>query len=362
MRVSFYKADLLDALKLVSRSVATKSMTPVLSGIYLNAASTRLELQSFDNTTNTIARIPANVEVEGRTVVGGKQFAAIMARQPDDTVTLETVDNQLAITSGASKFELMTYAAEDFPTAKRIEGQRISIKASLLKELIAKTAYAVADKNESREIFKGIYLEIGGGQIKATATNTHRIAHFKVPFDVEGNVSAIVPAETLKNLRVVLPDDETEVRLTFGARQVAIQFGDYYLSTRLMEGTYPPYEKVIPADSEFTAEVNRREFKSTLDRIGLIASGNEYNTVVLTFAENELEVSAHDEKSSGREPLEIVGGSDLAIAFNQSYLMDYLNSTTAETLQFKLKGKYEPILCQETGNDNYLYVVTPVRT
>ena len=364
MKFSFYKSDMLDALKLVARSVAVKPSTPILAGIYLKAEGSMLEMQSNDFTTGTIARIPVNVEVPGETVVIGKKFHEIMTRQPDDTVTAELIDNQLEIRSGAAKFELLTYDKDDFPKVESPEGQSLKIKPSILKEAITKTAFAVG-KDDTRPIFKGIYFEIGGGEFKATATNTHRLAHFKAAMPTSGEATAIIPAEPLKNLAMILPsDDEALVAVTLNRKYAAFVVDNYLMRIRLPEGVYPPYEKVIPKSVDFTAKVNRLELKGALERMGLIAKDTEYNNVRLMIERGTLTLSAQADgaKSAAEEYVGIEGGEPLDISFNIAYLTDYVNRADGNVLTISFNDKYSPSLWQIEDNENYLYVATPVRT
>lgn len=365
MKFSFYKSDMLDALKLVARSVAVKPTTPILAGIYLKAEGSTLEMQSNDFATGTIARIPVNIEVPGEVVIPGKKFHEIIARQPDDTVTAELIDNQLVIRSGAAKFALpLLDNAEDFPTVQKPEGKSLAIKANLLKEIITKTAFAVA-KDDTRPIFKGTYFEIGNGEIKATSTNMHRLAHFKAAMPTECEAKAIIPALSLKNLALILPSNDNDtVTVTLGEKYSAFVVDNFLMTTRIPAGEYPPYGKVIPQSPDFTIKVNRLELKSALDRMGLIARDSEYNNVMLSIDKGTLTLLAHDSdrRTTAEENVQIEGDEYLDISFNIAYLTDFVNLVGGDVLEISFSGQYSPSLWQVEGDDNYLYVVTPVRT
>ena len=365
MKFSFYKADMLDALKLVARSVAVKPTTPILAGIYLKAEGSTLEMQSNDFATGTIARIPVNTEVPGEVVIPGKDFHEIIACQPDDTVTAELIDNQLELRSGAAKFALPLLGdVADFPTVQKPEGKSLAIKAALLKEIIAKTAFAVA-KDDTRPIFKGIYFEIDNGEIKATSTNTHRLAHFKAAMPAEGEVKAVVPALSLKNLALILPSNDNDVvTVTLGEKYSAFVVDNFLMTIRMSAGEYPPYGKVIPQSPDFTIKVNRLELKGALDRMLRIAKSNEYNNVALSIDKDTLTLSARDNNRNkyAEETLQVEGNDYLQISFNIAYLTDFVNQAYGNALEISFSGQYAPSLWQVEGDDNYLYVVTPVRT
>lgn len=366
MKFSFYKSDMLDALKLVARSVAVKPTTPILAGIYLKAEGSTLEMQSNDFATGTIARIPVNTEVPGEVVIPGKDFHEIIARQPDDTVTAELIDNQLELRSGAAKFALPLLGdVADFPTVQKPEGKSLAIKANLLKEIITKTAFAVM-KDDSRQIFKGIYFEIGNGEIKATSTNTHRLAHFKAAMPTEGEVKAIVPALSLKNLALILPSNDNDtVTVTLGDKFAAFMVDNYLMTVRIPAGEYPPYGKLISKSPDnFTIKANRLELKGALDRMLCIAKSSEYNNVALSIDKDTLTLSARDNNRNkyAEETLQVEGNDYLQISFNIAYLTDFVNQADGDALEISFSGQYAPSLWQVEGDENYLYVVTPVRT
>lgn len=361
MKFSFYKNDLLDALKLVSRSVAVKPMTPILSGIYLKAQGNRLILQSNDMSTGTIAYISANCERDGETVVKGKNFGEIIAKMPDNTVTVTLDGTQIILESGAARFELLTHTPEDFPQVKKPEGQTLTIKASLLKEIITKVAYAVA-KDDVRPMFKGVYFEIGGGEIKATATNGARLAHFKAAMPTEGAVKALIPAAALKNLAIVLPNDESLMDITLNEKYAAFRFSNYLLTTRQIEGDYPNYGTVLQELNGLRARVPRVEFKEALDRVGIIAKDTDYNTIIMNFDGNELTLSARTNVSTAEECLTVESDGLLTIAFNMSYWAEYLATVEGKTLELSFGDQFQPVVIRDETDERYLAVITPVRT
>ena len=362
MKFSCYKSDLLDALKLVVRSVAVKPTVPILAGIYLKADGSTLELQSNNIATGTMARIPISCERPGEVVIGGSQFVKIIARLPDDTLTIELTDNQLEIRSGGSLFEMNLLGdIDDFPQGKEIEGKSVSIKATVLKEITSKTAFAVA-KDDVRPIFKGVYLEIGDGAIRATTTNTHRLAHFETSAPIDSEVKAVVPVEALKNLLVALPTDDTQVAMTINAKHVAFAFNNFYVTGRIYEGLFPDYKKVVPKVTPFQIKVNRLELKQALERVNLVLGGKDFNSVVLITSTGSLTLTGQSDYSRAQEVIEVEGGGDLEISFNINYLLDYLTTTSGKDLTIKFgEDRYSPILFTEEGINNYIYVVTPTK-
>lgn len=361
MKFSFYKSDMLDALKLVTKAVAVKPQTPILSGLFLKANNSLLELQANNFTVGTIARIPVNVEAAGITCVGGKRFAEIIAKLPDDTVTAELADNKLKLFSGAAKFEMLTFDADDFPAVKTTEGTELTIQAGKLKEIISRVASAVG-KDDSRPIFSGVYFELSGGKLKAVATNTHRINYFETNVEYAGEMNMLIPATALRDLSGALPSDETLVKITSDIKSATFQCNNVVMTVRQIAGQFPPYEKVLNVEEKFSLKVNRDELKSAINRVALVAREGEYNSVKLTIEEGSMTVSAQTESSSAEESIEIVGGGELAIGFNYQYLLDMLSSIDKKELRLGFgEDQYKPSKWQGDGEENFIGVITPVR-
>lgn len=360
MEFSFYKSDMLDALKLVTKAVAVKPQTPILSGLFLKVGNSHVELQANNFSVGTIARIPVNVEAAGMTCVSGKRFAEIIAKMPDDTVTAELADNKLKLFSGAAKFELMTFDADDFPPVKTTEGTEFTLLAAQFKEIVTRTASAVA-KDDTRPIFCGVYFELSGGKLKAVATNTHRINYFETKINFAGEMNMLIPATALRDLAAALPSDPTPVKITADIKSVTFQCNNVVMTVRQIAGQFPPYEKVLNVEEKFSLKVNRDELKSAITRVAMVAKEGEYNSVKLTIEEGALTVSAQTESTSAEEILEIVGGGELAIGFNYQYLLDMLGSIDEKELRLGFSDKYEPSKWQGDGEENFIGVITPVR-
>lgn len=362
MKVSCYKSDLVDALKLVGKAVAVKPSTPILSGIYLATNDNRLELQSNNFTTGIIARIPVNVEREGAIVTVGKKFIDIVSKLPDETLTLEVEDNELIITSGGAKFSLLTFNAEDYPQVQKPDGTEFNFAADTLKEIIGKTSNTVT-KDDTRPIFTGILFEVEGNEIKATSTDTHRLSHYaaQVHFNSGGAFKVNIPAVTLKVMLPILPSDAQDVKITVGEKVVAFQFENYLMTTRLLSSEFPPYNKVLETEEKFSVTVKRKELKQAVERVSLVAKDSTFNTLILEIENGTLKVCAKSESSKAEEFVEIEGGAELKIGFNFLYVIDCLNTFDGETIQIEFNDAYTPSKWREVGNEKFVGIITPVR-
>ena len=368
MKFSCYKNDLIDALKLVGKAVAAKPQTPILSGIYLNAQGNQVELQANNFSLGITAKIPAHVETEGEVVVSGKRLADFVKGMPDDTITFSNEDNQnsLAITSGGANVDLLTMHAEDFPKIKPLETDRsFQISSSMLSNLIGKTAFAVAE-DESRPVFTGVLFELRPNKITLVATNTHRLAFATDYIDNANETSFIVPAETLRSILPMLntESDNKFVFVNYSSRNLSLTFDNFIVTSRLIEGVFPPYDKVIPEETATHVQLDTAEFKQAVKFVALMAKEAEYNAVKFVVLPNGIVISA-DSQDAGSAVKEIeaqVEGNGLNISFNVAYIADWLSTVEAKIINIDFNGQLEPVKFTELDNKNFIYVATPIRT
>ena len=369
MKFSCYKSDLTEALQFVIRAVAVKPMTPILAGIYLKAEDSMLELQANNFSTGIITRIPVNAEVSGSIVVSGKRFQEFIRNMPDDTITIsdEGSTNMLTIESGGAAVELLTMAAEDFPKVKNPETERtFKIRTTVLKDLIHRTIFAVA-KEDSRPIFTGCCFEVRRDKIFVVATNTHRLALAKEELpDNYVECTFVAPADTLRGLmyRLDATDVENYVTINYSSRYLTFTFDNVFVTSRLIEGTFPPYDRVIPSSSSTQVVVETAEFKKAVEFVSLMSKETEYNTVKFIFADGGVEISSTSPEVGGatKNVEAKITGDDMEISFNVNYIVDMLKVIESKEILIELNDRFSPAKITEPENPDYIYVATPVRT
>ena len=367
MKFSCYKSDLTEALTFVIRAVAVKPMTPILAGIYLKAEGSMLEVQANNFSTGIITRIPVNTEVAGETVVSGKRFQEFVRNMPDDTLTISEEENLLSIDSGGAHAELLTMNAPDFPKVKTPETDRsFKIKTTVLRDLIRRTVFSVA-KDDSRPVFTGCCFEVHGDKISLVATNTHRLALAGAKLnDVYDDYTFVVPAETLRGLmmRIDPKDVENYVTINFSTRYLTFTFDNVFVNSRLIEGQFPPYDRVIPSSSTTRVKVKTAEFKEAVEFVSLMSKETEYNTVKFIFADDGVEISSNSPEIGGavKNVEARISGEELEISFNVDYIVDVVRVIDTEETIIELNDRYSPAKFTEPDNDDYIYIATPVRT
>ena len=366
MKFSCYKNDLTEALQFVIRAVAVKPMTPILAGIYLKAEGSMLELQANNFSTGIITRIPVNTEVAGEVVVSGKRFQEFVRNMPDDTITFSDAGNALAIESGGASVELLTMPAFDFPKVKTPETDNsFKIRTTVLRDLIRKTVFAVG-KDEARPVFMGCCFEIKDGQISLVATNTHRLALAKENLpDSYSDCSFVVPSDTLRGLmlRIDPKDVENYITINYSTRYLTFTFDNVFMTARLIEGTFPPYDRVIPASSTTRVTVGTDDFRKAVEFVALMSKETEYNTVKLAFSNGGIEISSNSpEIGDAIKGVEAqIDGDELEISFNADYIVDVLRVLESKQTIIELNDRYSPAKFTEPDDDSYVYIATPVR-
>ena len=368
MKFSCYRNDLNEALQFVTKAVAVKPMTPVLSGIYLRAEDSILELQSNNFSTGITTRIPVNIDIPGEIVVVGKKFQEFVRGLADETLTVsdETGNNTLRLTSGNTSIELMTLETSDFPKVKVPDTQlSFSVNASMLRNLIRKTIFSVA-KDETRPVFTGCAFEIENNKICLVATNTHRLSWAEGTLsDSSENCSFVVPVDTMRGImsRIASNDDSNSIEINYSPRDLTFTFDNVFVKSRLIEGQFPPYDRVIPNSSTTRVAVNTADFKDAVDLVAIMSKENEYNTIKFVFADGNIEVSSNSPDVGGviKNVDAQIDGEPLEISFNANYIIDALKVIDTPQLNIELNDRYSPAKFTEPENNQFVYVVTPVR-
>ena len=359
MKFIVARKEFADALKIVLKAVAVKSQTPILSGIYLKADGSTLEMQATDHTICIKTKIPAVAEENGETVILGKKLFEIVQKLTGDTLTISTAENFAEIRSAGSKFKLLEYAAEDFPKMQAEENlQTFTFRQWQMKKLLKETVFAAAKEGEGRPVFEGVFFHFNGEKLRMAATNTHRLA-VTSPFD--GEIKFLVPAKTLEEVEKLLLDGTLKV--TFSNRTATFDLGNVLIVTRLISGDFPNFDRLLDEEKTIFARTNSEELLSALERISVIAKDTEYQTVTLHFSDGGIEIKTRSAEigEADERVVAVVEGGYLDISFNYNYLIDVLKAAEGK-VTIGLSEKLKPIDFHFDEEKNFVYIVTPVRT
>ena len=368
MHITFPKANLQKAINVLQKVSQNKTSSNLPGAIYMTTKNGQVELQGNDFELGIRLTIDGDIKEPGTLVVGSRYFQELIRKLPGDTIELYKPEegNSLTITSGSSEFNLVTLHPDDFSLVEQIHDQdHVNIDSFAMKELIDLTNYAAAT-DEDRPVFTGALLEIKENEVTMVATDTHRMAVKKITIDEPATtpMRAIIPTKTLAEVSRLLPTDSPAmINIIWNRTQIVFNFESIYIISRLIEGTYPEYEKVIPSQFDSSAVIDRREFAGAVDRVSLLAKDISYNVIRYDWAESNVTLSTQNtEIGMAKEDVAVeFKGTPFTISFNGRYISDILRHSTGDNIHLFLKQN-GPVVIRQDNNPNYTYVVTPVRT
>ncbi len=368
MKFSCKKEQLVHAVQIVQKAVSSKPQMPILSGIYLNAFDNTLELQATDYELGISCKIDAQIDEPGAIVLSGRYFQEVVRRLPGEMVEIVTSreDHTLKITSNTAQFNLLSLPAAEFPVLHPLDGNTtFKIRDNVFRELIKKTVFACS-QDEARPVFTGGLLEVTNSDVMMVATNTHRLAIKKEYLDeFNGEIKIIIPSKILMELaRIMVAEVPSDVIVNCTRNQISFTFDNVYIISRLIEGQFPDYKRVIP--EAFTTEIilNTDAFSSAVERVSLISRSGDYNVIRLSFNEKSVMITSNNpDIGKAEESVDItLSGKELDIAFNAKYVTDILKNIDSEKIYFSLNTPLSPASIRPCDDDTYNYIITPVRT
>ena len=368
MHITFPKANLQKAINVLQKVSQNKTSSNLPGAIYMTTKNGQVELQGNDFELGIRLTIDGDIKEPGTLVVGSRYFQELIRKLPGDTIELYKPEdgNSLTITSGSSEFNLVTLHPDDFSLVEQIHDQdHVNIDSFAMKELIDLTNYAAAT-DEDRPVFTGALLVIKETEVTMVATDTHRMAVKKITIDEPATtpMRAIIPTKTLAEVSRLLPtDNPAMINIIWNRTQIVFNFESIYIISRLIEGTYPEYEKVIPSQFDSSAVIDRREFAGAVDRVSLLSKDISYNVIRYDWAESNVTLSTQNsEIGMAKEDVAVeFKGTPFTISFNGRYISDILRHSTGDNIHLFLKQN-GPVVIRQDNNPNYTYVVTPVRT
>ncbi|MBK5961168.1 DNA polymerase III subunit beta [Rhodoplanes elegans] len=371
MKVTVERSELLRSLSHVHRVVERRNTIPILANVLIRADRSELSFKATDLDLEIIETIPAEVASGGVTTVPAHMFYEIVRKLPEGSqVTLDATGDRavLTIRAGRSKFTLQTLPESDFPDlAAGDMTHAFALPAADLKRLIDKTQFAISTE-ETRYYLNGIYLHVAGeaaaARLRAVATDGHRLAQveFPAPAGTEGMPGVIVPRKTVGEVHRLIEDPAGEVKIELSATKIRVSLGPVVLTSKLIDGTFPDYGRVIPAGNDKLLEVEKRDFEQAVDRVSTVSS-ERGRAVKLSISGSKLILSVtNPDSGSATEEIEVAYDSDpLDIGFNSRYLLDIAAQIEGDTAILKLADPGSPTLIQDKDAKGALYVLMPMR-
>jgi len=364
MKVSASRESLLSPLLSVMGVVERRQTMPVLANVLLVARGEKLTVTGTDLEVELVAGAAVTVQQPGDVTVPGRKLMEIIRTLPEKVnVSLTREAERVVVKAGRSRFTLSSLPASEFPVIEEINAKQvIRVPREQFRRLIEKTHFAMAQQ-DVRYYLNGTMLETSGKTLRAVATDGHRLslAEATMAGSADPAQQVIVPRKGILELQRIL-DGEGELELSIGSNHVRAQIGDIRFTSKLIDGKFPEYGRVIPAKPPYAMHAARDVLRQALQRTSIL-SNEKYRGVRLTFGKNLLTIQAHNpEQEEAEDQLEVTyNGTDLEVGFNVNYLLDALAAIDVETVEVALTDSNSSCLIRAPGDNSVKFVVMPMR-
>ncbi len=371
MKIVCSKFDLSKGIQTVQNVVSTKTTLPILSHILMETKENQLRLASTDLETGIECLIPAKILEEGGITVPARKLGEIVRELPESEVNITVNEKIITLDCQKGVFKFSGLGREDFPELPQLEEKRsFTLRQDILKEMFKKTSFAVSH-DETRYALNGTFFVIRDNKLKLVATDGRRLAYIergvKLPQNLETEV--IVPTKASNEVSRILDEGKGDLKIILGENQIAFQLDNIRLVSRLIEGHFPDYQKVIPKKHKERIMLEREPFLLALKRVAVLTS-EKSSSVRLDISKNRmLLTTTSPEVGEAREELVLdYEGEDISVAFNPVYMISFLKNEGEEKIYLELTDSLSPGLMRPAGSDRgrsaeekYLYVIMPMK-
>lgn len=366
------------AINDVSKAVSSRTTIPILTGIKISSHSEGITLTASDSDISIEYSIPmeedgdlyVDIKQHGNIVLPARYLNDIVRRLPGEFVELEVGDRfQTILRSGKSEINLNGLDPDDFPRLPQIEEEKVfSLPCDMLKTMVKQTAFAAAT-TELRPILTGIMWALEGDQLRFVATDSHRLASRRSFVEASAELSLeniVTPGKSMQELNKILPDNDSLVDIVVTDNQILFKTEKILFYSRLLNGTYPDVNRIIPQQSKTDIILNTKEFLHAIERASLLAKDGKNNVVKFSVTPlSSVELSSiSPEVGKVTEELQAssVEGEELKISFNAKYMLDTLRVIDSEEVKIRFTGAMSPFIIHPTDHEQSLYLILPVRT
>jgi len=365
MKFAIDRESLLKPLQQVIGVVERRQTLPVLGNVLIAANDKGLLITTTDLEVEIQAKATVQVEDGGEITLPARKLVDICKALPESaTIQFSFKDQKAQIRSGKSRFTLSTLPAADFPVIEEIKSDcQFAISQDKLKECIERTQFSMAQQ-DVRYYLNGLMLEISSGLLRTVATDGHRLAMCEMEVDtgVSHSRQVIVPRKGIQELQRLLETSDEQVQVEVGTNHIRIRTSELCFTSKLVDGRFPDYERVVPKGGDKLVIVDRELFRQALSRTSIL-SNEKYRGIRLNIENNNVKIQAHNpEQEEADEEFEVdYQGGALEIGFNVTYLLDVLSSVRSENVEITLSDSNSSCLIQQPGTEQYRYVVMPMR-
>ncbi|MBC9246215.1 DNA polymerase III subunit beta [Paracoccus sp. 11-3] len=371
MKFSIERAVLVKAVAQAQSVVERRNTIPILANVLIEATPDGVSFRATDLDIEVVDKAPAQVERPGATTVSAVMLNEIARKLPDGSLVNITTDDaagRLSVQAGRSNFSLATLPREDFPVMASTEyGANFSAKASVLRRLFDKSKFAISTE-ETRYYLNGVYMHVAqtedGPALRCVATDGHRLARIDAPLPAgaEDMPGVIVPRKTVAELRKLLDDDDADIAVSVSETKVRFATPTITLTSKVIDGTFPDYSRVIPANNIRKLEVDATDFARAVDRVSTVSSERSRAVKLALDADRLiLSVNAPDAGAADEELIVAYADDPLEIGFNAKYLQEIASQVDRDNAVFMFNGSGDAALIREGNDQSAVYVVMPMR-
>lgn len=365
MRFTLQREAFLKPLAQVVNVVERRQTLPVLANFLVQVKDGQLSLTGTDLEVEMVSRIAVEEAQDGETTIPARKLFEIIRALPDGSrITVSQSGDKITVQAGRSRFTLATLPANDFPSVDEVEAtERVAISEATLKELIERTAFAMAQQ-DVRYYLNGLLFDLRGDALRTVATDGHRLALCETELAKPSGSKRqiIVPRKGVTELQRLLESGDREIELEVGRSHVRVKRDDVTFTSKLIDGRFPDYEAVIPIGADREVRVDRESLRASLQRAAIL-SNEKYRGIRVEVSPGNLKISAHNpEQEEAQEEIEAeTDVNDLAIGFNVNYLLDALSALRDEQVVIQLRDSNSSALVREASNERSRHVVMPLR-
>ena len=365
MKFQIEKETLLNPLQQIIGAVEKRQTMPALSNVLIRTTENSLTLTATDLEIELVSQIGMVVDEPGEITVPARKLLDICKSLPNEALINFTVkDNKALVQSGRSRFSLTTLAANDFPALEAINSiYEFEITQKTLRDIIDKTAFAMAQQ-DVRYYLNGLMLEVSANYLRAVATDGHRLAYCEkeTNADIADIKQVILPRKGVLELVRLLNDSDDIVKIVLGSNHLQVEFDQLRLTSKLIDGRFPDYNRVMPTDGDNVVTADRDQLRQALMRASIL-SNEKYRGIRLILEKNLIKLQAQnpDQEEADIELEVVYTGEDIEIGFNVNYMLDVLNVTNSDMVQAALRDSNSSFLLTYPDQPDCKYVIMPMR-
>lgn len=364
MKFQILQDSLVKGLSTVSRYTANKGQLPILSNILIEASLRGIFLSATNLEMGIRTEIGGKVEVEGQTTVPAKNLAEYVASWPNGTIEVELKEEKLVVKSQKSTATFATVDAQEFPSIPRIteqESGKIEVPSQIFKEISQRVAFA-ASVDDSRPVLTGVKFTVDGSHLTVVATDGFRLSQKKLDANSSQLTPIILPARSIVELAKLAEDETVKMVVISENNQVIFDLGKTQLTSRILEGNFPDVAKIIPKEFRTQVTVDREEILKAVKSAGIFARENNNIVKCLISGDQCLMRATGSQVGENEATLDAeVEGDEIQISFNYKYLLDFLNSVSAERIVMKFNEAVSPAVFTVEKDESLIHLIMPVR-